>query len=202
MINIKRRSEKNTNPPDLDIDTDFLREQLNDEQQRQRKRRLVIKGASVLVVIIAVSILVSTMWMPVLKIYSASMEPTLEKGDVVIALKKMNVRNGQLIAFYIGNKTLVKRVIAGPGDWVDIDDNGNVFVNEKLVDEPYVSGKKTGESDITFPYQVPESRFFVLGDNRAISMDSRSEYIGCVSEDQIIGEVVLKIWPPGGIGKL
>ncbi len=190
------------NLPGPDIDTDFLREQLNDEQERQRKRSLVIKGASVLVVIIAVSILVSTMWMPVLKIYSASMEPALEKGDVVIAIKKMNVRNGHLIAFYIGNKTLVKRVIAGPGDWVDIDDNGNVFVNEELVDEPYVSGKETGESDITFPYQVPESRFFVLGDNRAISMDSRSEYIGCVSEDQIIGEVVLRIWPLGGIGKL
>lgn len=190
------------NSPDLAMDTDFLRQQLDEEKQRLRKRGLVIKGASVLVVIIAISILVSTMWMPVLKIYSASMEPTLEKGNIVVAVKKMNVKSGHLMAFYIGNKTLIKRVIAGPGDWVDIDENGNVFVNETLVEEPYVSGKKTGESDIEFPYQVPESRYFVLGDNRAISMDSRSEYIGCISEDQIIGEVVIRIWPISSIGKL
>lgn len=202
MVSIKRQTEKNTDSRKSDISTEFLREQLDDEKRRQKKRGLVIKGASVLVVIIAISILISTMWMPVLKIYSASMEPTLEKGNIVIAVKKTHVRNGHLIAFYIGNKTLVKRVIAGPGDMVDIDDNGNVFVNEDLVDEPYVSSKKAGESDITFPYQVPESRYFVLGDNREISMDSRNEYIGCVSEDQIIGEVMLRIWPPGGIGKL
>lgn len=192
------RNDKKLN--DIAADTEYLKAQLADEKSRHGRRKKAVRALSALVVAVAVAVIISTMFMPVLKIYSSSMEPTLEKGNIIVAVKKSSVKRGQLTAFYVGNKTLVKRVIAGPGDWVNIDENGNVFVNKKLLDEPYLTERSKGESDIKFPYQVPESRYFVLGDNRAISMDSRSGYIGCISDDQIIGKVVLRIWPLGKAG--
>lgn len=185
---------------DIAVDTEYLKAQLDDETSRQQRRKKAARIISTLIVAVAAAVIISTMLMPVMKIYSSSMEPTLEKGNIVVAVKKSSIKTGQLTAFYVGNKTLIKRVIAGPGDWVDIDENGNVFVNRELLDEPYLSERSKGESDIKFPYQVPESRYFVLGDNRSISMDSRSGYIGCISEDQIIGKVVLRIWPLGKAG--
>ena len=200
MIKIWKKREDIDSKQDMpEIDTDYLREQLADENRRLSRRKLVLRTISVLVVIVAVSVLISTSLMPVLKVYSSSMEPTLKKGNIVVAVRKKTVKTGQLVAFYVGNRTLIKRVIAGPGDWVDMDGNGNVFVNEELLEEPYLTVRDKGESDIKFPYQVPESRYFVLGDNRTVSMDSRSRYIGCISEDQLVGEVILRIWPVGKI---
>lgn len=201
MIHIKKHRKSRCNMQDIsEIDTDYLKKQLAGEKKRLQRRKLLLRTLSAIVVIVAVSVLVSTSLMPVLKIYSSSMEPTLEKGNIVVAVRKKNVKPGQLVAFYVGNRTLIKRVIACPGDWVDMDDNGNVFVNRELQEEPYLAVRDKGESDIKFPYQVPESRYFVLGDNRVVSMDSRSRYIGCISEDQMIGEVVLRIWPAGKTG--
>ena len=123
------------------------------------------------------------------------MTPTLEEGNIVISVRGGEYRQGDIISFYYNNKILVKRVIALPGDWVDIDDAGNVYVNEELLDEPYVDEKALGECDIEFPYQVPEGRLFVCGDHRSTSVDSRSSTVGCVAEEQIAGKIVFRIWP-------
>jgi signal peptidase I len=123
------------------------------------------------------------------------MSPTLNEGEIVLSLRGSDFETGDLVAFYLGNKLLVKRCIAGPGDWVDIDEDGNVYVNDELLDEPYVSEKSQGECDMEFPYQVPESRYFMLGDHRTTSMDSRSSAIGCVADEQIVGRLTIRIWP-------
>ena len=123
------------------------------------------------------------------------MTPTLEEGNIVISVRGGEYRQGDIISFYYNNKILVKRVIALPGDWVDIDDAGNVYVNEELLDEPYVDEKALGECDIELPYQVPEGRLFVCGDHRSTSVDSRSSTVGCVAEEQIAGKIVFRIWP-------
>jgi len=139
----------------------------------------------------------------VLRIYGTSMTPTLSEGNIVLSLKGSSFKTGDVIALYYNNKILVKRVIANSGDWVDIDQEGNVFVNGQLLDEPYLTEKAFGECDIKLPYQVPESRVFVMGDHRSTSVDSRSTAIGCVSEEQIVGKIVFRVWPInelGGVG--
>lgn len=180
--------------------------QLKAELKREiykRKYISVLKSTVyTLVVVAAVAVLVATLWMPVLQIYGTSMTPTLYEGDIVLSVKGSEFENGDLIAFYLGNKLLVKRCIATPGQWIDIDENGNVYVDEKLIDEPYVQQKALGDSDIDFPYQVPESRYFVLGDHRKTSADSRNSTIGCVAEEQIIGKIVYRVWPLNKIGTI
>jgi signal peptidase I len=147
-------------------------------------------------------VLVATLLLPVLRIYGTSMSPTLNDGEIVLSLKSGNFETGDVIAFYYNNKILVKRVIAGPGDWVDIKDDGTVYVNNVELDEPYVVEKAFGECNIELPYQVPESRVFVMGDHRSVSVDSRNTSIGCVSEEQIVGRLVMRIWPLTDIGKI
>ena len=112
------------------------------------------------------------------------------------------MEKGDVIAFYYNNKILVKRVIASAGEWVELDEEGNLYINGKLQDEPYIEEKALGECDIEMPYQVPEGRVFVMGDYRAVSVDSRSSSVGCVAEEQIVGKLVFKIWPLKNIGKL
>lgn len=153
-----------------------------------------------LLVVAAVAVLVATIWMPVLQIYGASMTPTLSEGDVVISLKDADVEQGDLIAFYLGNKILVKRCIALPGQWVDIDGEGTVYVNGERLEEPYVSDPSLGDANITLPYQVPDNRYFCMGDHRSTSVDSRHTEVGCVAEEQIVGKVVFRIWPLPDVG--
>ena len=156
----------------------------------------------VLIVVASAAVLAATLWMPVLRIYGASMAPTMMDGSVVISVKDNNFKIGDIVAFYYNNKILVKRSIASAGEWVDIDENGNVYVNNVLIDEPYLSEKAFGDCNIELPYQVPEGRIFVLGDNRAVSVDSRNTAIGCVAEEQIVGKVVFSVWPLETFGKL
>jgi signal peptidase I len=172
-----------------------LEQELKRELYRHRYGAVIRSTINSLLVVAALSVLVATLWTPVLQIYGSSMSPTLKEGQFVVSVKGAEFQQGDLICFYIGNKLLVKRVIALPGDWVDIDAEGNVYVNEQLLDEPYVKEKAFGQCDLELPYQVPDERYFLMGDYRSGSTDSRSSAVGCVGEDQIVGKIVLCIWP-------
>lgn len=180
--------------------TDVLREELSRVNYRARFKRALRNTVFALVTVAAAAVLVATLFMPVLRIYGSSMTPTLHEGNVVVTWKASSFETGDIVSFYYNNKVLVKRVIAGPGSWVDITEDGVVTVNGEPIDEPYVSELALGECDIEMPYQVPDGRYFVMGDHRATSVDSRSSAIGCVSEEQVIGKVLATIWPLDSIG--
>lgn len=148
-----------------------------------------------LVVVASIAVLIATLVLPMVQVTGDSMTPTLDDGDVLLFVKTDNFDTGDLCGFYYQNKLLLKRVIGVPGDIIEIDSKGNVSVNGELIDEPYLTEKALGECDIEFPYQVPENRFFVLGDHRTTSIDSRSSAIGCIEESQIVGKVFMRIWP-------
>lgn len=182
------------------VSLDELKSELAREKYKRRYFKVLRSTVNVLIVVTAVAVLVATIWMPVLRIYGSSMNPTLKEGDIVVSVKDSKFEQGDLIAFYLGNKILVKRCIAGPGQWVNIDEDGNVYVDGEKLDEPYVKSKALGDCDIDLPYQVPESRYFVLGDHRSTSVDSRNSLIGTVSEEQIVGKIVFQVWPFSGFG--
>ena len=167
---------------------------------RNRYSRTLKSTVAILVVVAAAAVLVATLWMPVLQIYGSSMAPTLKDGQIVISVKTSEFEAGDIVAFYLGNKLLIKRYIAGPSEWVNMDAAGNVTVNGEPLDEPYLTEKSYGQTDITLPYQVPDERYFLMGDNRDVSVDSRSSSVGCVAEDQVVGKVVFRIWPLSGFG--
>lgn len=153
-----------------------------------------------LLVVAAAAILVATLWMPVLQITGSSMSPTLGEGELAVAIKTSGFAPGDIAAFYFNNKILIKRIIASAGDWVDIDQAGNVYVNGALLEEPYLVEKSLGECDIGLPYQVPDGKVFVMGDDRAVSLDSRTTAVGPVSMEQVLGRVVFRVWPLRALG--
>ena len=177
-----------------------LEKELERQQYRNRYGKVLRSTIYTLITVAAVAVLVATLWLPVLQIYGNSMTPTVNEGEIVVSLKGSEIGQGDLVAFYLGNKILVKRCIAGPGQWVDIDADGNVYVDSKLLDEPYLTEKALGECDLDFPYQVPDERWFVMGDHRATSVDSRTTAIGCVAEEQIVGRIVFRVWPFRALG--
>ena len=174
---------------------DSLRSELQRVRYRKRYHSVIRSTIYILLTVAAAAVLVATLLLPVLRIYGASMTPSLYEGDIVVSVKAMDFHRGDIISFYYNNKILVKRVIAFEGEWVNLDDDGNVYVNGQLLDEPYVKEKALGECDIALPYQVPEGRVFVMGDHRATSVDSRSTTVGCVFEEQVVGRILCRVWP-------
>lgn len=190
------------NVENMRYSVDELQEELRREQRKKQYSSTTRNTIYVMIVVAAVAILVATLWMPVLRIYGTSMTPTLEEGNIVLSLRGADFQTGDIVAFYYENKLLVKRCIAGPSDWVEITEQGDVLVNGEMLDEPYIDEKAYGDVTITFPYQVPEGRYFVLGDHRSTSADSRLAIIGCVAEEQIVGRIVFKLLPFDEMGSV
>ena len=188
-------------PPQLP-ELDELKAELQREHYKLRYRSVLRSTIYTLIVVAAVAVLVATIWMPVLQIYGSSMSPTLGEGDIVVSVKGSDFEQGDLVAFYLGNKILVKRCIAGPGQWVDIDEDGTVCVDGEDLDEPYLTEKSLGDCNIELPYQVPDNRYFCMGDHRSTSVDSRNTAVGCVAEEQIVGRIVFRVWPLPDFGTL
>ena len=199
---LEETKENQKNPEEDGPTADQISEELHRVRYRSRYLATLRSTISTLIVVAAVAVLVATIWMPVLQIYGSSMTPTLQEGDVIVSLRGSKFEKGDLVAFYLGNKILVKRCIAGPGQWVDIDEDGNVYVDGTQLDEPYLTEKAFGDCNIDLPYQVPDNRYFCMGDHRSTSVDSRNTEIGCVSEEQIVGKIVFRIWPLSGFGML
>ena len=172
------------------------------QHERYKRRYGIVLRSTVytLVVVAALAVLVATLWTPVLQIYGSSMTPTLSEGQFVVSLKGAKFQQGDLVSFYIGNKLLVKRVIAVPGDWVNITEDGTVYVNDEKLIEPYVDALAFGQCDLELPYQVPESSYFLMGDHRESSVDSRSSAVGAVAHEQIVGKIVFCVWPLADVG--
>ena len=187
----RNKSRKNlTIPSEKQIEAEILREKYN------KKYKQVLKSTIYsLIVVAAVAVLIATLAFPVLQISGSSMEPTLNDEEIVVLLKTTNMKKGELCCFTYQNKLLIKRVIGLPGDKITIDESGNVFVNDVIISEPYVTEKALGECDISFPCYVSDNHYFVLGDHRSTSIDSRSSVIGLVSEDYIVGKIFFRIWP-------
>lgn len=179
-------------------------EEVEEEIARVRARRTYLRTIRstvyILITVAAAAVLIATLLMPVLKIYGTSMNATLNEGEIVVSLKNAKIETGDIIAFYYNNKILTKRVIAGPSSWVDITKDGTVYVDDQELEEPYLNEKALGECDIELPYQVPEGRYFVMGDHRSVSVDSRSTSVGCIAEEFIVGKLVFKVWPIHEIG--
>ena len=175
------------------------KKQVETERKRYRRQKAYNKALRgtvyVLTIVAAVAVLIATLVLPVLQIEGTSMEPTLHNGDIVLLMKTTRFKRGDLCGFTWNNKLLIKRVIGVPGDWIEIDTDGTVYLNGEKLDEPYVEQKAFGECDLEFPFQVPQEQYFVIGDMRESSIDSRNTLIGCIPKDQIVGKVFFRVWP-------
>ena len=183
----------------IDLDSLPSRKQIETERKRYRRQKAYNKALGgtvyVLTIVAAVAVLIATLILPVLQIEGTSMEPTLTNGDIVLLMKTTRFERGDLCGFTWNNKLLIKRVIGVPGDWIEIDTDGTIYLNGEQLEEPYVANKAFGECDLEFPFQVPQEQYFVVGDMRESSIDSRNTLIGCIPKDQIVGKVFFRVWP-------
>ena len=182
--------------------TDELEKELKRVRYKYRYRTVLSSTIFTLVIVAAIAVLVATLWLPVLQIFGSSMSPTLENGEIIFSVKTADFEQGDVVAFYYNNKILVKRMVAGPGDWVDMDPDGTVYVNNEKISEPYLTETAYGETNIELPYQVPDGKLFVMGDHREASVDSRNSAVGCVAQEQIVGKIIFRIWPLDRIGPI
>ena len=179
-----------------------LEEEVKRVRYRYRYHSVLRSTIYMLITVAAMAVLVATLWLPVLRIYGSSMTPTLQDGEIICTVKASNFEPGDIISFYYNNKILVKRVIARPGEWINIDESGTVSVNGEVLEEPYLVEKALGDTDIELPYQVPDGKVFVMGDDRPVSLDSRTTAVGPVSKEQVLGKVVFRVWPLTELGVL
>lgn len=179
-----------------------IEEELARTRYNTRYRGVLRSTVFTLITVAAIAVLVATLFLPVLQIYGSSMTPSLQEGEIVVSIKGSQFEQGDVVAFYYNNKILVKRVIATAGDWVNIDEDGTVYVNGEQIHEPYLSEKAYGDTNIELPYQVPDERVFVMGDHRATSVDSRNTAVGCVAEEQVVGKIVFRVWPFDRFGEI
>lgn len=175
--------------------TEQLEGELKRVRYKSRYRSVLRSTIYSLITVAAIAVLIATLWLPVLQVYGNSMTPTLQNGEIFFTVKMSEFEPGDIISFYYNNKILIKRVIARSGEWVNMDADGNVYVNETLLDEPYLDEKAFGDCNIELPYQVPEGRVFVMGDHRSTSVDSRNSAVGCVAQEQIVGKILFRVWP-------
>ena len=197
----EKKEKKEEKEKEVDLPTVAQVEaELEKELSKKEHSRVLRTTVFALMVAAAAAVIVAVLVFPVLRISGTSMTNTLMDGDNVVTMNTSDFATGDVIAFYYNNTLLVKRVIATTGDWVDIDKDGNVFVNGEELEEPYVSGKALGECNITLPYQVPEERIFVMGDHRETSIDSRNTAVGCVNKELIVGKLLFRVWPLSGLG--
>lgn len=206
LLSFVGKSKKENNIEEKDIasleipDSAQIETELKRVKYRQRYSSVLRSTIFVLIIVAAIAVLVATLFLPVLQIYGSSMTPSLSEGNIVVSIKGFDFKRGDIVSFYYNNKILVKRVIAFPGEWVNIDDKGNVYVNDEFLEEPYLKERALGECDIDLPYQVPDDKIFVCGDHRSTSVDSRSSSIGCVAEEQVVGRIMFRVWPLKGWG--
>lgn len=184
----------NRQPPERPS-IELLEQEVQRVQYKRRYRNVLKSTIYALVTVAAVAVLVATLWLPVMQTYGNSMSPTLNNGEIIFSVKTGKPDRGDVIAFYYNNKVLVKRVIGLPGDWVDIREDGTVYINNRMMIEPYLFERSFGNADIDLPYQVPDGKYFVMGDHRATSADSRHTAVGCIGSDQIIGRILFRVWP-------
>ncbi len=189
-----------TDKPASNYTVEALEKELRNERRKASYSKALRSTVYSLLVVAAVAILIAMLVMPILQISGSSMTPVIGDGEIAVILRGSDFDRGDIVAFYYNNKILVKRVIAFAGEWVDIDINGNVYINNKLLDEPYITEKALGDCSIDLPYQVPDGKLFVMGDHRSTSADSRSTIIGPVSDEQLMGHVFLRIWPLNRFG--
>lgn len=175
--------------------TEQLEGELKRVRYKSRYRSVLRSTIYSLITVAAIAVLIATLWLPVLQVYGNSMTPALQNGEIIFTVKVSEFEPGDIISFYYNNKILIKRVIARSGEWVNMDADGNVYVNETLLDEPYLDEKAFGDCNIELPYQVPEGRVFVMGDHRSTSVDSRNSAVGCVAQEQIVGKILFRVWP-------
>ena len=187
----KRSSRRVRERPSVEL----LEQEVQRFRYKRRYNSVLRSTVYTLITVAAVAVLVATLWLPVMQTYGSSMTPTLNNGEIIFSVKTSKMEQGDIIAFYYNNKVLVKRVIANPGDWVDIQEDGTVYVNDQLLSEPYLTEKSFGDADIDLPYQVPDGKYFVMGDHRATSADSRHTAVGGIGSDQIVGKILFRVWP-------
>lgn len=195
---MKKRKELNIKS----LTVEQIENELKREKYKSRYIKMFINTISALIIIFAISTLIATFITPLLEVSETTMKPSINNGDYVVAVKTQNLKRGDIVAFYHGNKILIKRVIALEGDWINIDEKGNVYLNNKQLKEDYILNKSSGDYTIDFPYQVPNNKYFVLNDERDIVIDSRNKDIDSIDKNTIIGKVVFRIWPFKKIGKL
>lgn len=197
---MKRKNERASAPERPDIE--LLEGELKRIDYKTRFRKLLRSTVSTLIVVAACAVLVAVLFLPVLRIYGSSMTPTLDEGEIVVSIKGAEIKPGDVVGVYYGSKLLIKRCIAVEYQWVDIDEDGNVFVDGELIDEPYIDEKSLGETNIALPYQVPDNSIFVMGDHRTTSIDSRNNSVGCIDTEDVVGRIVYRVWPLNMFGRI